>query len=643
MKDRDYRPAIVLLLTLLAFSVRLYGLDYSPLRGDESFGIQFASHSFRWLVSNMAWLEPLPPLYYSLLHFWMQALGQSEFTSRFFSLLFGVSSVPLIYLLGKSLGGHMVGVLAAFLAAINPFQIWHAQDVRNYTIWSALSLAALVFLLRALEHERLCHWVGYALTTLLSLYTQYYELFMLFFHNLFFLIALWSRRQKEGQGSSSDHRLLATWVVIQAMLGMLYAPWLARASVLRLHYQATGESLPLWAIFSRSLTTFTLGETVSAGLATLALPFLLLLVFLGLGYALKKDRNLGLFLILYIVIPSLCVFVVAQVRPLFRERYLIVVAPAYYVTFSYALVAPRDRLRRWGVVPLFAGVAFFALSSAYSLYNYHWSPLYQKSPDWRALTDYLEEETGRDEAILLNYPDPTFSYYYDGRSASFILPQGPLTKETRLETAQALRLLAEKYARIWFYPLKDVRWDDEGFVETWLNRHGSLLEERNIFGFRWLIYRPLLVSPDEAPWPLAFRLGEAVWLRGYECGAVEDEEPGIALLQPGDALRLSLYWEAVDEIETSYTVFLHLIDRQNHIWAQQDTLPLGGDFPTDEWLAGDVIIDQYSILVPADAPAGDYLLVAGMYDSANGQRLPVLDVQGRGQGDRVTIMSVRVN
>ncbi|MBI4674075.1 MAG: glycosyltransferase family 39 protein, partial [Chloroflexi bacterium] len=41
--------------------------------------------------------------------------------------------------------GEINGLTAAFLIAINPYQIWHSQDVRNYTMWPALSLLALIF------------------------------------------------------------------------------------------------------------------------------------------------------------------------------------------------------------------------------------------------------------------------------------------------------------------------------------------------------------------------------------------------------------------------------------------------------------------------------------------------------------------
>ena len=640
MKRPYSLPGIIFLLVLVAFALRLYRLDYQPLRGDESFTIQFSGHSLSWLLPNIASVEPNPPLYYFLLHYWMQVLGQSEFVTRFVSLLFGVLSVPLIYLLGKSLGHPAVGALSALLMAINPFQIWHAQDVRNYTLWPALSIAGLVFLLHALQEGKIRYWAGYAGMTLLTLYTHYYDLFMLLFQNLFVLILLVIGRRREP--TSSRRRPLLTWLVIQAILTVSYGSWLIYGSSRLLFYTTRGDSPALWAVLSRCLTAFSLGETVPAEFTTASAPFLLLIFLIGLGCALKKQRHLALFLILYILVPSVCIFIAAQVRPLFRERYLNVIAPAYYLTFSYALMVLRDELPRWRMAPLIAGVAFFGLSGAYSLHNYHYNSIYQKSPNWRGLGDYLESQTGPSDVIVLNYPDVAFSYYYHGGSPTFILPRGTLTEDVEMETAQALRLLSERYERIWFYPFEDVGFDSEGFVETWLNRHGRLIDERNIFDFRWLIYQPVLLSADNVQHPLTFRLGEAIWLRGYEFDTGRDEGSESLPVQPGSALRPTLYWEATGEVEMSYTVFIHLIDAQDHIWAQQDSLPQGGDFPTDEWMEGDIIVDRHSVLLPSDTPAGDYLLVGGMYDSRNGQRLPVFDDRGVSQGDRAIIAQVRV-
>ncbi|MGB9301527.1 MAG: hypothetical protein WCD51_13175, partial [Anaerolineae bacterium] len=219
-------------------------------------------------------------------------------------------------------------------------------------------------------------------------------------------------------------------------------------------------------------------------------------------------------------------------------------------------------------------------SAAYSLHNHYHNSEYQKSPNWRGLSSYLEIETGPGDVTVLNYPDPTFSYYYHGRAPSFILPQGFLSLEMKQETAQRLSRLAGTYERIWFYPLTDVRWDNEGFVENWLNRHAALIDERDIHGFRWLIYTPTMVSLEEVQYLVDAGVGDAILLRRYDCDQCESADSGPLSVEPGITLHLTLYWEATDYIQTPYSVYIHLRDASGMVIAQRDSAPRGGDFPT---------------------------------------------------------------
>jgi 4-amino-4-deoxy-L-arabinose transferase-like glycosyltransferase len=623
---------LLLLFVLVAFGLRIYHLDYQPLRGDESFSIQFSAHELDWLFPNIANVEPNPPFYYLLLHYWMAPLGQSEFVTRFLSLLFGVISVPLIYRLGRAMGRPSVGALAAVLLAINPFQVWHAQDVRNYTVWPALSMASLVFLLLALRQGRLRHWVGYAGLALLSVYTHYYDLFLLFFQNLFFLALVIRHRREKKMPWPQPGPPLRSWLATQAFLAVAFVPWLIYGSS-RLTAVTEGSSPPLWAVFTRCLTAFSIGETVPDAFRMLSVPLLAILLIAGLVLAFGAERSLAVFLILYIVVPSVCVFGVAQVRPLFRERYLNAIAPAYYLVMSWALLSARQALPRWKSVPLATGVAFLGLSAGYSLNNYFYNPAFQKSPDWRALTAYLAQQTQPGDMIVLNYPDPTFSYYYHGQTPSVILPRGLLSEQEKAQTVQALDAVAEKYQRIWFYPLTDPGWDNEGYVETWLNRHAVLIEQRDVMGFRWLIYFPFRVSVSDIQCRLDVEVGDNILLRGYDAERCFGADSGPEPVDPGANLPLTLYWEALDTINVPYAIFIHLVDNYGHIWAQRDGPPQAGDFPTDEWMPADVIADPYSLLVPAGAPPGRYSLLVGIYDPATGVRLPVKAADGEHLGD----------
>jgi hypothetical protein len=94
-------------------------------------------------------------------------------------------------------------------------------------------------------------------------------------------------------------------------------------------------------------------------------------------------------------------------------------------------------------------------------------------------------------------------------------------------------------------------------------------------------------------------------------------------------------------MDASYTVFTHLLDERTQIRGQQDNPPVGGRYPTTLWVPGEVIVDEYAIVVQPDAPPGSYVVEVGLYDPATMQRLPVLDPTGA-VGDRILLGNVGV-
>jgi uncharacterized membrane protein len=72
-------------------------------------------------------------LYYLLLRGWVH-IGHSEWFLRLLSVAFGVSTIPLTYLLAKTFGGTRNARIAAFLMSINAFHIQYSQEARSYTL-----------------------------------------------------------------------------------------------------------------------------------------------------------------------------------------------------------------------------------------------------------------------------------------------------------------------------------------------------------------------------------------------------------------------------------------------------------------------------------------------------------------------------
>ena len=85
--------------------------------------------------------------------------------------------------------------------------------------------------------------------------------------------------------------------------------------------------------------------------------------------------------------------------------------------------------------------------------------------------------------------------------------------------------------------------------------------------------------------------------------------------------HLTLYWQAMTRMEDSYTVFIHLLNKDGMMGGQWDSLPGKGLLPTSSWLAGEVVADEYEVPIKVGAPPGEYVIEVGMYNASTGERL----------------------
>jgi hypothetical protein len=105
---------------------------------------------------------------------------------------------------------------------------------------------------------------------------------------------------------------------------------------------------------------------------------------------------------------------------------------------------------------------------------------------------------------------------------------------------------------------------------------------------------------------------------------------------PGHGIHLDLFWHTLQPMEEDYTVFIHLISGED-IWGQKDNLPGDGFYPTTLWTQGEIVRDQYDLMVSPDAPPGKYWLAVGMYQAETGERLEVCGEEGPLPGNQILL------
>jgi hypothetical protein len=141
-------------------------------------------------------------------------------------------------------------------------------------------------------------------------------------------------------------------------------------------------------------------------------------------------------------------------------------------------------------------------------------------------------------------------------------------------------------------------------------------------------------TPPTVRYPLEANLGDRVRFLGYDLDATP--------VRSGNTLHLTLYWQTLAEMGESYTVFTHLLDKDNLIWGQKDNLPVGGALPTSCWVKDEIIADVYNIPIQPDAPPGQYVIEIGLYQLDTGQRLPVIGPQGQVIDNRILLEEIMV-
>lgn len=125
-------------------------------------------------------------------------------------------------------------------------------------------------------------------------------------------------------------------------------------------------------------------------------------------------------------------------------------------------------------------------------------------------------------------------------------------------------------------------------------------------------------------------VGDSMQLLGYKLDRTE--------FRAGETIPLTLYWSAYKAPPASYKVFVHLVDMNGVLRAQQDSIPQRGTLPTNRWFEGEYITDEYALSLPSDVAAGEYRILVGMYEEESGARVPLFDANNaRIANDAVTL------
>jgi uncharacterized membrane protein len=111
-------------LTLLGAGLRSWRIGHQGYWYDEGITVALVHNSLGHMLGVLPQSEGTPPLYYCLAWCWARIFGFREAGLRSLSALAGVLVVPAMYGIAAKLISQRAGLIAAALAACNPFLIW---------------------------------------------------------------------------------------------------------------------------------------------------------------------------------------------------------------------------------------------------------------------------------------------------------------------------------------------------------------------------------------------------------------------------------------------------------------------------------------------------------------------------------------
>jgi uncharacterized membrane protein len=414
------RWLLISAITLIGALVRVFGLGSEPLWLDEAYTAHYTT-----LTPSQLWNSDVlfnnPPGYILLMKAWAQ-ISRTDEWFRVPSVVAGVLTIPVIYLIGVRMGSRRAGLVAAFLFALAGYQVRYSQEVRAYSIVTllvAIALLAVVQLItqpvgsnaqplrtgrpafgrgdrRPVTWTDLA-WPAYGLAVGLALHMHNTSITIPIAASLG--VGIWWLRAKP-----KPPRFIRNWILANAVALAVWAPWIPgfiRQANLVDDIGFSAAPPPSLLTVLRDLAaqgTDSLRYLVPAATGwwvdAIALAAIAVLVWLGLA---RMKWSYRATIVSFIVVHPLVELVASIRRPIFLARSLLWIAVATLVAIGFAV----SRLRG---LRLGAAVAGLALVPILTTVGYHTG--FQKSP-WDEVATMVAADSTTGDAVLVAHAGNT--------------------------------------------------------------------------------------------------------------------------------------------------------------------------------------------------------------------------------------------
>jgi len=403
MNNAKQNEIIILILCLLiGFALRFYTFDQKSLWTDEVYTFNESRYDlktqFFHYKENPCSLQP--PLFYTLTNLFYP-FTYPERDLRIIPLIFGILSLPMIYLLAAQFSPSIALPCTLSLT----FMVYHislSQDGRSYSLLLFLGMSGLYFLMKHLKTLKRGYLIPAAFSFALSFYTSF-----TFIPFIALLQIFWFYETDK----DTKIRFPGSFLFLNSLVLLLCLPWILFSV---LNYKGQSVVSPLrgdGALGSFFQIIYNIIQDWAPHLP-LTMLSIILLIFFPFFSRVKKN---ALILLVVLILPIVGTYIFCKlfnVTHFVTSRYFINLLPLFFITLFLSLDAIEmkfKRLKAFGRFKLLFIILFIA-SNLVTL------PLYYSSEkqDFRGLVNYLKGQLRDGDKIIVgnvSYFHPILHYF----------------------------------------------------------------------------------------------------------------------------------------------------------------------------------------------------------------------------------------
>ena len=406
-KTFEIKPGVLLLLLVLVGAfIRFFQLDYSSLWLDELYSMLGSDPNTTFADVYEYSKHDQPPLFFFLLHGWLKLVGNSDFSGRALTSIFGVFGIVAIYFLGKEIKNEKLGLFAAFITTINYFHTGISKEIRFYPLVFLLVILSYLFYLRCIKKSTIIDFVCFYLSTALLLNTHYYAMVVFASQIILFIFVLIFFKR--------NAKLIIGGLISGGLAGLSLLHWLP---IIQHDLQITQfhvEPVKPGIIFDFAWSY--IKEPVSLAVYSVCI------FFAGKGfYSSVKEKRFKVehlvvlgWIFFGFIIPLL--YSILKL-PLLTYKYNTITVPAFFLLIAYGFVHFNyEKIRLYSIVAVI-------ISSFIILFIARPPHKPRRAEDWREVAAYFGNKHGnKSKEDLIVFSQLAWFHYYYFRKNDLPLP-----------------------------------------------------------------------------------------------------------------------------------------------------------------------------------------------------------------------------